>query len=165
MNIAKLRDGNSKVINENAVWKVATATNKITTDTTINSDTVIELGNDKVGDLSNNILAPVYAKDGNVTVDATGKILGLQVENGIGTPVGIYAGDGNSAEITAGIVNIITKGVTDGNSLNNAIMLDAVENGAQSHITINSNVNIAMTGGNGGNGIAVQKSVLIKRSL
>ena len=157
-NFATLRDSEEKVSNANAVWKVVTTTNKITADATINSDTVIGLGNDKVGDLSNNILATIYAKDSDVAVDATGKVLGLQVENGIGTPVGIYAGYGNSADITAGTINIITKGVTGGDSLNNAIMLDAVAEGKQSAITVNGDVNIAMTGGIGGNGIAVQKT-------
>ena len=157
-NIAKLHESETKVVNDNAIWKDATLTNQITSITTLNNDAVIALGNEKLGDLNNNILAAVYAKDGNVTVDAAGKKLGLQVENTIGTPVGIYAGNGKTAEVTAGTVNIITKGMEGGNSLNNAIMLDAVAEGEQSAITINGNVNIAMTGGYGGNGIAVQKT-------
>ena len=157
-NIAKLREDETKVVNNKAVWKDATSTNQIASTTTLNSDAVVTLGNDKIGDVTNNILAVVYAKDGNVTVDANGKTLGLQVENTIGTPVGIYAGYGNSADITADTVNIITKGMKNGNSLNNAIMLDAVVEGEQSTITVNGNVNIAMTGGYGGNGIAVQKT-------
>ena len=157
-NLTKLREGETKVVNDNAIWKDATLTNQIISTTTLNNDAVIALGNEKLGDLNNNILAAVYAKDGNITVNATGTTLGLQVENGVGTPVGIYTGDGNSAEVNAKTINIITKGVISGNSLNNAIMLDAIEEGTQSAITVNGNVNIAMTGGNGGNGIAVQKT-------
>ena len=157
-NLTKLREGETKVVNDNAIWKDATLTNQIISTTTLNNDAVIALGNEKLGDLNNNILAAVYAKDGNITVNATGTTLGLQVENGVGTPVGIYTGDGNSAEVNAKTINIITKGVIGGNSLNNAIMLDAIEEGTQSAITVNGNVNIAMTGGNGGNGIAVQKT-------
>ena len=60
--------------------------------------------------------------------------------------------------VTAGKLNIITSGMTGGNSLTNSIWLDAPANGASS-ITIHApTTNIAMTGGYGGNGIAIQKT-------
>ena len=77
-------------------------------------------------DLSNNILAAVYAHDGNdVTVNAGSNTLQLQVQNSVATPVGVYAGNGKSVTINAGKLNIITIGAVNGNSLNNAIMNDA----------------------------------------
>ena len=109
-------------------------------------------------DLSNNILAAVYAHDGNdVTVNAGSNTLQLQVQNGVATPVGVYAGNGKSVTINAGKLNIITIGAVNGNSLNNAIMNDAGKSDA-SKITVNGDVNISMNGSYGGNGVAVQKT-------
>ena len=109
-------------------------------------------------DLSNNILAAVYAHDGNdVTVNAGSNTLQLQVQNSVATPVGVYAGNGKNVTINAGKLNIITIGAVDGNSLNNAIMNDAGK-AAASKITVNGDVNISMNGGYGGNGVAVQKT-------
>ena len=109
-------------------------------------------------DLSNNILAAVYAHDGNdVTVNAGSNTLQLQVQNSVATPVGVYAGNGKNITINAGKLNIITIGAVDGNSLNNAIMNDAGK-AAASKITVNGDVNISMNGGYGGNGVAVQKT-------
>ena len=109
-------------------------------------------------DLSNNILAAVYAHDGNdVTVNAGSNTLQLQVQNSVATPVGVYAGNGKSVTINAGKLNIITIGAVNGNSLNNAIMNDAGKSDA-SKITVNGDVNISMNGSYGGNGVAVQKT-------
>ena len=109
-------------------------------------------------DLRNNILAAVYAHDGNdVTVNAGSNTLQLQVQNSVATPVGVYAGNGKSVTINAGKLNIITIGAVNGNSLNNAIMNDAGKSAA-SKITVNGDVNISMNGSYGGNGVAVQKT-------
>lgn len=75
----------------------------------------------------------------------------------IGSPAGIYAGSGKNVTITAGKVNVITAGLPGGNSITNAIWLDAPKTGS-GRITIHAPVNIAMTGGLGGNGIAIQKT-------
>ena len=109
-------------------------------------------------DLSNNILAAVYAHDGNdVTVNAGSNTLQLQVQNSVATPVGVYAGNGKNITINAGKLNIITIGAVNGNSLNNAIMNDAGKSAA-SKIAVNGDVNISMNGSYGGNGVAVQKT-------
>ena len=109
-------------------------------------------------DLSNNILAAIYAHDGNdVTVNAGSNTLQLQVQNSVATPVGVYAGNGKNITINAGKLNIITIGAVNGNSLNNAIMNDAGKSAA-SKITVNGDVNISMNGSYGGNGVAVQKT-------
>ena len=109
-------------------------------------------------DLSNNILAAVYAHDGDdVTVNAGSNTLQLQVQNSVATPVGVYAGNGKNITINAGKLNIITIGAVNGNSLNNAIMNDAGKSAA-SKITVNGDVNISMNGSYGGNGVAVQKT-------
>ena len=123
-------------------------------------NTVIQAGNTyATGDLTTNVLAAVDAHSGNdVTIDAGSKTLQLQSSHTIGSPSGIYAGNKKNVTVTAGKLNIITSGMTGGNSLTNGIWLDAPANGASS-ITIHApTTNIAMTGGYGGNGIAVQKT-------
>ncbi len=109
-------------------------------------------------DLTNNILAAIYAHDGNdITVNAGSNTLQLQTQSLIATPVGVYAGNGKNVTINAGTLNIITASATGGNSLNNAIMNDAGKESA-SKITVNGDVNISMVGAYGGNGVAVQKT-------
>ena len=123
-------------------------------------DTVIQAGNTyATGDLTTNVLAAVDAHEGNdVEIDADGSSLQLQSSHTIGSPSGIYAGNKKNVTVTAGKLNIITSGMTGGNSLTNGIWLDAPANGASS-ITIHApTTNIAMTGGYGGNGIAIQKT-------
>ena len=123
-------------------------------------NTVIQAGNTyATGDLTTNVLAAVDAHSGNdVTIDAGSKTLQLQSSHTIGSPSGIYAGNKKNVTVTAGKLNIITSGMTGGNSLTNGIWLDAPANGASS-ITIHApTTNIAMTGGYGGNGIAIQKT-------
>lgn len=128
---------------------------------TFNTDTVIfaDKENYITGDLTTNVLAAVDAHSGNdVTIDAGSNTLQLQSSHTIGSPSGIYAGNKKNVTVTAGKLNIITSGMTGGNSLTNGIWLDAPANGASS-ITIHApTTNIAMTGGYGGNGIAVQKT-------
>lgn len=123
-------------------------------------DTVIQAGDTyATGDLTTNVLAAVDAHSGNdVTLNAGSKTLQLQSSHTIGSPSGIYAGNKKNVTVTAGKLNIITSGMTGGNSLTNGIWLDAPANGASS-ITIHApTTNIAMTGGYGGNGIAIQKT-------
>ena len=128
---------------------------------TFDTDKVIGLGTNSwkdQADLSNNILAAIYAHDGNdLTINAGKNTLQLQVQNYIASPVGVYAGNGKNVTVNAGQLNIITSGVAGGNSLTNAIMNDAGKDKA-SNITINGDVNITMSGGYGGNGVAVQKT-------
>lgn len=128
---------------------------------TFDKDTVIstEKTNYATGDLTTNVLAAVDAHSGNdVTIDAGSNTLQLQSSHTIGSPSGIYAGNKKNVTVTAGKLNIITSGMTGGNSLTNGIWLDAPANGASS-ITIHApTTNIAMTGGYGGNGIAIQKT-------
>ena len=125
------------------------------------TDKVIGLGTNSwknQADLSNNILAAIYAHDGNdITINSGKNTLQLQVQNIIAIPVGVYAGNGKNVTVNAGKLNIITSGVAGGNSLTNAIMNDAGKDKA-SKITINGDVNITMSGGNGGNGVAIQKT-------
>ena len=143
--------------NPNAVWKTGGNADSVTGTQTYGSDTLINIGKDKIGNKTTNVLAAIYAADGNIDINAAGHKLNLQVENTIGNPTGIYAGNGKNVTVNASEVNIITKGFANGNTLTNAIQLDAAKNAA-SGITINAPVNISMTGGLGGNGVAVQKS-------
>ena len=128
---------------------------------TFDTDKVIGLGTNSwknQADLSNNILATIYAHDGNdITINSGKNTLQLQVQNYIASPVGVYAGNGKNVTVNAGQLNIIISGVAGGNSLTNAIMNDAGKDKA-SKITINGDVNITMSGGYGGNGVAVQKT-------
>lgn len=168
------------VVNSDGVWKIddeATYKYQITgtsidnagysfdTDDystyTFDEDKVISVDKSKylTGDLTTNVLAAVDAHSGNdVTIDAGSNTLQLQSSHTIGSPSGIYAGNKKNVTVTAGKLNIITSGMTGGNSLTNGIWLDAPANGASS-ITIHApTTNIAMTGGYGGNGIAIQKT-------
>lgn len=128
---------------------------------TFNTDTVIfaDKENYITGDLTTNVLAAVDAHSGNdVTIDAGSNTLQLQSSHTIGSPSGIYAGNKKNVTVTAGKLNLITAGMTGGNSLTNGIWLDAPASGSSS-ITIHApTTNIAMTGGYGGNGIAIQKT-------
>lgn len=166
----------TKITLENADAKVGTVTRKagirgISADQTTFSDATsddgkysftkdevlsIDLG--KEGDHATNAAAVIQAKDGkNITIDASGHTLQLASKNYIASPVGIYAGNGKDVTITADKVDVVTSGYASGNSLTNAIWNDGGENTA-SRITVNGDVNISMSGGYGGNGIAVQKS-------
>ena len=120
---------------------------------------VITLGEDVEGNLTNNILAGIYAEDTASKINVNNG-LQIQVENNIASPVGIYAGDSSTLKVNAanGNVNIITKTMEGGNTLTNAIWLDPSKNGGES-ITVESlATNITMEGGYGGNGVAIQKT-------
>lgn len=128
---------------------------------TFDTDTVISANKENylTGDLTTNVLAAVDAHSGNdVTIDAGSNTLQLQSSHTIGSPSGIYAGNNKNVTVTAGKLNIITSGMTGGNSLTNGIWLDAPANGASSIAIHAPTTNIAMTGGYGGNGIAIQKT-------
>ena len=127
-------------------------------------DYVISVDKSKylTGDLTTNVLAAVDAHSGNdVTIDAGSNTLQLQSSHTIGSPSGIYAGNKKNVTVTVGKLNIITSGMTGGNSLTNGIWLDAPASGSSS-ITIHAPTpNIAMTGGYGGNGIAVRSRNIV----
>ena len=125
---------------------------------TFKTDEVFSLNVGTEGDHATNAAAVIQAKDGeHVTVDAAGHTLQLASKNYIASPVGIYAGNGKNVTVTADKVNIITEGYQDGNSLTNAIWNDGGQNTA-SQIIVNGDVNISMSGGYGGHGVAIQKS-------
>ena len=134
---------------------------EVTTDNskyTFQTDEVLSLNVGTEGDHATNAAAVIQAKDGeHVIVDAAGHTLQLASKNYIASPVGIYAGNGKNVTVTADKVNIITEGYQDGNSLTNAIWNDGGKDTA-SQITVNGDVNISMSGGYGGHGIAIQKS-------
>lgn len=124
-----------------------------------NQNIYVRNNKNQTGDVTTNVLAAVDAHKGkDVTITAKNHVLGLQVEHTIGSPVGIYAGNGKSVEVIAKQVNIVTKGLVGGNSRTNAIWLDAGKTG-DNHITVQAGqTNIAMLGGYGGNGIAIMKT-------
>lgn len=121
-------------------------------------DEVLSINLGKEGDHATNAAAVIQAKDGNdITIDASGHTLQLASKNYIASPVGIYAGNGKNVTVTADKVDVVTSGYSSGNSLTNAIWNDGGKNTA-SQITVNGDVNISMSGGYGGNGVAIQKS-------
>lgn len=166
----------TKITVENADAKIGTVTRKagitgtsadqtafsdVTSDDgtySFTKDEVLSINLGKEGDHATNAAAVIQAKDGkDITIDASGHTLQLASKNYIASPVGIYAGNGKNVTVTADKVNIITEGYQDGNSLTNAIWNDGGKNTA-SQITVNGDVNISMSGGYGGHGVAIQKS-------
>lgn len=121
-------------------------------------DEVLSINLGKEGDHATNAAAVIQAKNGkDITIDASGHTLQLASKNYIASPVGIYAGNGKNVTITADKVDVVTSGYSSGNSLTNAIWNDGGKNTA-SQITVNGDVNISMSDGYGGNGVAIQKS-------
>lgn len=166
----------TKITVENADAKVGTVTRKagitgtsadqtafsdVTSDDgtySFTKDEVLSINLGKEGDHATNAAAVIQAKDGkDITIDASGHGLQLASKNYIASPVGIYAGNGKNVSITADKVDVVTSGYSSGNSLTNAIWNDGGKNTA-SQITVNGDVNISMSGGYGGNGVAIQKS-------
>ena len=149
--------------NPNAVWKTGgDYIDTIAKRPTENwmADKLVNIGTDKIGDKKTNVLAAVSSATGtkNLTIGKSTLALQLQVENSVGNPTGLYAGNnGKNLIVGAKEVNIITRGRVGGNTLTNAIHLDALKDLA-TQITVNAPVNISMTGGLGGNGVAIQKS-------
>ena len=138
-----------------------TAFNDVTSDDgtySFTKDEVLSINLGKEGDHATNAAAVIQAKDGkDITIDASGHTLQLASKNYIASPVGIYAGNGKNVTITADKVDVVTSGYSSGNSLTNAIWNDGGKNTA-SQITVNGDVNISMSGGYGGHGVAIQKS-------
>lgn len=166
----------TKITLENADAKIGTVTRKagitgtsadhkafsdVTSDDgtySFTKDEVLSINLGKEGDHATNAAAVIQAKDGkDITIDASGHTLQLVSKNYIASPVGIYAGNGKNVTITADKVDVVTSGYSSGNSLTNAIWNDGGKNTA-SQITVNGDVNISMSGGYGGNGVAIQKS-------
>ena len=168
----------TKITLENADAKIGTVTRKAgitgtSADQTAFSDVIsddgtysftkdevlsISINLGKEGDHATNAAAVIQAKDGkDITIDASGHTLQLASKNYIASPVGIYAGNGKNVTITADKVDVVTSGYSSGNSLTNAIWNDGGKNTA-SQIIVNGDVNISMSGGYGGNGVAIQKS-------
>lgn len=166
----------TKITVENADAKIGTVTRKegitgtsadqtafgnVTSDDgtySFTKDEVLSINLGKEGDHATNAAAVIQAKDGkDITIDASGHSLQLASKNYIASPVGIYAGNGKNVSITADKVDVVTAGYSNGNSLTNAIWNDGGKNTA-SQITVNGDVNISMSGGYGGNGVAIQKS-------
>ena len=166
----------TKITLENADAKIGTVTRKegitgtsvdqkafsdVTSDDgtySFTKDEVLSINLGKEGDHATNAAAVIQAKDGkDITIDASGHTLQLASKNYIASPVGIYAGNGKNVTITADKVDVVTSGYSSGNSLTNAIWNDGGKNTA-SQITVNGDVNISMSGGYGGHGVAIQKS-------
>lgn len=166
----------TKITLENADAKIGTVTRKagitgtsadqtafsdVTSDDgtySFTKDEVLSINLGKEGDHATNAAAVIQAKDGkDITIDASGHSLQLASKNYIASPVGIYAGNGKNVTITADKVDVVTSGYSSGNSLTNAIWNDGGKNTA-SQITVHGDVNISMSGGYGGNGVAIQKS-------
>ena len=146
-------------LNENAVWKDnAVYTDTVTTRQSWDGDTVVSIGKDKLGDKSTNVLAAISATGGKrLNISAKNNLLQLQVENTVGNPTGIYARGTDLTVSAAKGINIFTRGLDGGNTLTNAVQLDAMKDKAV-QLTINGPLSISMTGGLGGNGVAIQKS-------
>lgn len=166
----------TKITLENADAKIGTVTRKagitgtsadrtafsdVTSDDgtySFTKDEVLSINLRKEGDHATNAAAVIQAKDGkDIKIDASGHTLQLASKNYIASPVGIYAGNDKNVTITADKVDVVTSGYSSGNSLTNAIWNDGGKNTA-SQITVNGDVNISMSGGYGGNGVAIQKS-------
>lgn len=125
---------------------------------TFDKGTIIKLGLENLGDQTTNVLAAVDAHAGNnVSINAGNNVLQLHTLNYIGNPAGIYAGSGKDVNITAKKVNVITENYPGGNSITNAVWNDPAKD-ASSAINIHGDLNISMTGGIGGNGIAIEKT-------
>lgn len=160
----KLANGTSKAVSDKVVtWNekggnVDQIKNVSSATGTGLSNATISLGKDATGNLTNNILAGIYAD--NISTLITANNMQVQVENNVATPVGIYAGNKGSINYIdgSGKLNILTKSMESGNTLTNAIWLDPSATGGES-ITINtSETNITMEGGYGGNGVAITKT-------
>ncbi|EJO22601.1 autotransporter beta-domain protein [Selenomonas sp. FOBRC6] len=147
--------------NPNAVWKTGgDYTDTIAKRPTENwmADKLVNIGTDKIGDKKTNVLAAISNTSlARLNLGKFALALQLQVENSVGNPTGIYAGNGKNVIVNGKEVNIITRGREGGNTLTNAVHLDAAKD-TEAQITINAPLNISMTGGLGGNGVAIQKS-------
>ena len=115
-----------------------------------------------VGDPKTNVYAGIFARDDDdVIIDGSKNVLFLELTNNIGSPVGIYAGNGKNVKLNdlKGLIIKATVNVAPeyGNSITNAIWNDPGVDKA-SVIEIKGPVNIQLSGGHGGNGLAVMKT-------
>lgn len=125
---------------------------------TYTTDAVLGPETNGAGDLKSNVAAGAFARDyGDITLDAKEKDLTINADTGIGTPVGIYAGNGKNVTVNAKKLTVNTNSPTGGETKTSAIWLDAAKDKA-GKITINAPLHIEMTGGEGGYGIAVKKT-------
>lgn len=160
----KLADGTAQAVSDKVVtWNekggnVDQIKNVSSATGTGLSNATISLGKDATGNLTNNILAGIYAD--NISTLITANNMQVQVENNVATPVGIYAGNKGSINYIdgSGKLNILTKSMESGNTLTNAIWLDPSATGGESITITAKETNITMEGGYGGNGVAVTKT-------
>ena len=159
----QLANGENKENTQVAVWK-DTASNNISQIKNVGfknidtKDNLINLGHEVEGNLTNNVLAGIYAEGVATNVDANAG-LQIQVENNIASPVGIFAGNNSSVKFTSNSnLDIITKSMDGGNTLTNAIWLDPSKVGGESINITAGDTTITMVGGYGGNGVAIQKA-------
>ena len=115
-----------------------------------------------VGDPKTNVYAGIFARDDDdVIINGLKNVLFLELTNNIGSPVGIYAGNGKNVKLNdlKGLIIKATVNVAPeyGNSITNAIWNDPGVDKA-SVIEIKGPVNIQLIGGHGGNGLAVMKT-------
>lgn len=105
-----------------------------------------------------NAYAGVFAREGNdIVIDTVGHVLEMHLSNDIGSPVGIFAGNGKNVTIRTDGLNISTSVNAEyGNSISHGIWNDAGKDQG-STIDITGPVQIYMGGGYGGYGVAVQK--------
>ncbi|MDU2620945.1 MAG: hypothetical protein E7C72_06660, partial [Dialister sp.] len=114
-----------------------------------------------VGDPKTNVYAGIFARDDDdVIITGSKNVLSLELTNNIGSPVGIYAGNGKNVKLD--VKGLIVKGTVNvapeyGNSITNAIWNDPGVDKA-STIEIKGPVDIQLIGGHGGNGLAVMKT-------
>ena len=115
-----------------------------------------------VGDPKTNVYAGIFARDDDdVIINGSKNVLFLELTNDIGSPVGIYAGNGKNVKLNdlKGLIVKTTVNVAPeyGNSITNAIWNDPGVDKA-SVIEIKGPVKIQLVGGHGGNGLAVMKT-------
>ena len=159
----QLANGENKENTQVAVWK-DTASNNISQIKNVGyknidtKDNLINLGHEVEGNLTNNVLAGIYAEGVATNVNANAG-LQIQVENNIASPIGIFAGNNSSVKFTSNSnLDIITKSMDGGNTLTNAIWLDPSKVGGESINITAGDTTITMEGGYGGNGVAIQKA-------
>lgn len=111
-----------------------------------------------IGDLETNTYAAVMARNGNdITLDTDKHGLVMRLANDIGSPTGIYVGNGKKVTIKAQNIEITTIVDADsGNSISHGIWNDAAKH-KESTIDITGNVTLSLEGGYGGHGVAVDK--------
>lgn len=161
-NNPEIKTSLSKKIYKTAVTGTAkdTAYKKLTADNKnykFNED--VDINRDiGFGDLRTNAYAGVFAREGNdIVIDTVGHVLEMHLSNDIGSPVGIFAGNGKNVTIRTDGLNISTSVNAEyGNSISHGIWNDAGKDQG-STIDITGPVQIYMGGGYGGYGVAVQK--------